>query len=238
MKQIIFFSLLSLILCAPAFGQKTTDKKPTCTLGINESPELRGFRMGMTQAAVLARLPGVTIEKPDKFGLARLRLSIIDPSSVIKPSPKDKGVEADISAGPSEGSAFVLESARFPALKGARKLQMRFIEGRLSYLQVTYDDSIKWDSIEQFVETVATTLKLPQGWKTPEDSDSGTQEKELRCEGFVLSANITGDVRDINSGPELILQDLAAWNEMSKKQNSLLEKAKREEDEKRKTFKP
>jgi hypothetical protein len=236
MKQIILFSLLPLILCATAFGQKATEKKPTCTLGINESPELRGFRMGMTQAAVLARLPGVTVEKPDKFGLARLRLSIIDPSSLMKPSPKDKGVEPDISAGPTEGSAFVLVSARFPALKGVRKLQMRFIEGRLSYLQVTYDDSIKWDSVEQFVETVTTNLKLPQEWKTPAESE-GSQEKELRCEGFVLSANM-GDTSDINSGPELILQDLAAWNAMSKKQLDLTEKAKREEDDKRKTFKP
>jgi hypothetical protein len=237
MKQIILFSLLSLILCAPAFGQKATEQKPTCTLGINESPELRGFRMGMTQAAVLARLPGVTVGKPDKFGLARLRVSTIDSSLLIKPSPKDKGVQPDISVGPDAGSAFVADAGRFPALKGVRKLEMRFIDGRLSYLQVTYDDSIKWDSIEQFVETVATTLKLPREWKTPAESDGGTLEKELRCEGFVLSANI-GAGSDINSGPELILQDLAAWNAMSKRQIDLTEKAKREEDEKRKAFKP
>lgn len=238
MKQIILFSLLLLILCVPAFGQKTTQNKPACTLGISQSPELRGFRMGMTQAAVLARLPGVTVEKPDKFGLARLRLSIIDPSSLIKLSAKDKGVEPDIAAGTGEGSAFVLESTRFPALKGVRKLQMRFIDGRLSYLQVTYDDSIKWDSIDEFVETVANSLKLPQDWKAPAESDGAVQEKELRCEGFVLSANLSADIRDINSGPELILQDLAAWNAMSKKQNDVLDKAKREQDEKRKTFKP
>lgn len=229
---------MSLILCAPASAQKATDKQPTCTLGINQSPELRGFRMGMPQAAALARLPGVTVEKPDKFGLARLRLSIIDSSLLIKPSPKDKGVQADITAGPTDGSAFVLDSGRFPNLKGVRKLQMRFIEGRLSYLQVTYDDTIKWDSIEQFVESVTVSLKLPQKWKTPADSDHVSEEKELRCEGFVLSANTIGDTGDLNSGPELILQDLAAWNAMSKRQNDLVEKAKREEDEKRKTFKP
>ena len=194
--------------------------------------------MGMTQAAVLAKLPGVTVEKPDKFGLARLRLSIIDSSKLLKIAAKDRGVEPDITAGPDTGSAFVLDSVRFANFKGVRKLQMRFIEGRLSYFQITYDDSIKWDSIDQFVETIGNSLKLPQEWKTPADSDRGNEEKELRCEGFVLSATVTGDSTDINSGPELILQDLAAWNAMSKKQNDLMEKAKREEDEKRKTFKP
>jgi len=236
MKQIIIFGLLSLILCVPAFGQKAAERKPACSLGINQSPELRGFRMGMTQAAVLARLPGVTIAKPDKFGLARLRVSTIDSSLLIKPSSRERSVQQDITVGPDAGSAFVVDAGMFPALKGVRKLEMRFIDGRLSYLQVTYDDSVKWDSIEQFVETVATTLKLPQDWKTPAESD-GSQEKELRCEGFVLSAN-TGNTRDINSGPELILQDLAAWKAMSKKQNDIVEKSKREEEEKRKAFKP
>jgi hypothetical protein len=235
MKQIILFSLLTLILCVPAFGQKSSEKKPTCTLGISQSPEMRGFRMGMTQAAVLARLPGVTVGKPDKFGLARLRLAIIDSSALVM-TPKGNGIQADMSGGPSDGNAFVLDSVRFPAFKGVRLLQMRFIEGRLSYLQVTYDDSIKWDSIDQFVQTVATNLKLPEDWKTPADSATG-QEKELRCEGFVLSANIA-DINEINSGPELILQDLAAWDAMSKKQNDIVEKAKREADEKRKAFKP
>ena len=227
-----------MILCVPALGQKKTEnQKPLCALGLSQSPELRGLRMGMTPAAVLARFPGVSVEKPDKFGLARLRLSILDSTSLIKSSPKDKAVQADITAGPNDGSAFVLDGARFPTLKNVRKIQMRFIEGRLAYLQVSYDDAIKWDSIEQFVEMVSSTLKLPPDWKRPEESD-GTQERELRCEGFVISANTAGDPTDVHAGPELILQDVAAWAAMSKRQNDLVEKAKREEDDKRKSFKP
>jgi hypothetical protein len=160
----------------------------------------------------------------------------MDLSTLLTPAPKEKGVQPDMSVGPSDGSAFVLDSMRFPAFKGVRKLQMRFIDGRLSHLEVTYDNSIKWDSIEEFADTVATNLKLPHDWKTPPDSDGG-QEKELRCEGFVLSAN-NGSATGINSGPQLILQDLAAWEAMSKRQNDIVDKAKREEQEKRKTFKP
>src|SRR5436190_1005894 len=174
MKHGILFGLLLLVLCSPVFAQKKVDNpKPKCTLGLDQSPELRGFRMGMTQAAVLSRLPGVTIEKPDKFGLARLRLSIVDATSLIKTAPRDKGVQADITATSTDGSAFVLDSSRFPTLKGTHKIQMRFIDGRLSHLQISYDDDVKWESIDQFIETISTTLKLSNEWRAPEDYDSG-----------------------------------------------------------------
>src|ERR1051325_4235120 len=109
MKNLILFALLITSLSAVAFAQKKAeDLKPKCTLELNQSPELRGFRLGLTQAAVLARLPGVTVEKPDKFGLARLRLSIIDPSSIMKRLPSQKGAQPDLLAGPEDGSAFVI----------------------------------------------------------------------------------------------------------------------------------
>jgi hypothetical protein len=239
MKKVSLLSLLLLIACVSAIAQKKPENKtPGCLLRLDQSPELRGFRLGMTQAAVLARLPGVTVEKPDKFGLARLRLTIIDSPSLIKSSARDKGVQPDVLVPPNEGSGFVLDNSRFPTFKGVRKMQMRFIEGRLSYLQISYDDQTKWDSIDQLIETISTTLKLPQSWRLPEDSDGSTQLKELRCEGFVMTANTTGDATDVHAGPELILQDLAAWNAMSKRQNDIIEKAKQEEDAKRKSFKP
>jgi hypothetical protein len=238
MNKGILFGLLLLVSCSPLFGQKKADEpKPRCTLGLDQSPELRGFRLGMTQAAVLAKLPGVTVEKPDKFGLARLRLAIIDPSTLIKPSPRDKGVQPDMTATSTDGSAFVLDSTKFPALKGTRRIQMRFIDGRLSYLNVSYNDEVKWESIDQFVETISNTLKLPQQWQVPAESDT-MQQQELRCAGFVITGNTSGDPTDIHAGPELVLQDLAAWNGLSKRQNDLIEKAKREENEKRKSFKP
>src|ERR1051325_9330183 len=136
------------------FAQKKTESaKPKCTLGLDQSPELRGFRMGMTQAAVQSKLPGVAIEKPDKFGLSRLRLSIIDPTPLVRTS-RDKAVQPDIAAA-TEGSAFVLDSSRFPTLKGTRKIQMRFIDSRLSYLQISYNNDASFDSVDQLIETIS-----------------------------------------------------------------------------------
>ncbi|HYW69711.1 MAG TPA: hypothetical protein VE961_01675 [Pyrinomonadaceae bacterium] len=237
-KAILSCLLLSLVCVAISGQQKPESPDAKCTLSLDRSPDLRGLRLGMTQAAVLARFPGVTIEKPNKFGLARLRLLVVDMSALTRAGARDKGVQTDMTAGEADGSSFVLDSARFPALKGVRRMQLRFIDGRLSYLDVAYDDGIKWESVDQFVDTIAEALKLPKDWQTPEDSDGGDQEKELRCEGFVISANTSGDATDSHAGPELILQDVAAWNAMSKKQNDLIDKAKRDEEAKRKSFKP
>ena len=228
-----------MVLATPGFAQeKIASKQEKCTLGLDQSPELRGFRMGMTQDQVLRRLPGVSIEKPDKYGLTRLRLAIIDASAVIKTSTREKNVAPDITATPEDGSAFVLDGSRFPDLKTVRKIQMRFIDQRLSYLQITYDDATKWESIDQFVEAISGRLKLPTLWRLPAEVEGDSEQKELRCDAFVISASLMADPTDVHAGPEIILEDLAAWNAMSKRQNDTVDKAKRAEDEKRKAFKP
>jgi hypothetical protein len=239
MKPILVILLISLTFTAAVGQRKAEDKKPKCTLGLDHAPELRGFRLATTQQTVLARFPGISIEKPDKFGLARLRLTLIDSVGLIKgPMTRDKGVQTDITARPEDGSAFVLESTKFPALNGVRRIEFRFIDGRLSFVMVAYDDSIKWDNIDDFVGTVAKALSLPAEWKTPAEAGGESTEKELRCDAFAISANVGTDPLDSRVGAQLTVEDLAAWKALSKRQNDLQEKAKREADDKRKGFKP
>ena len=108
----------------------------------------------------------------------------------------------------------------------------------MSFVSVAYDDSIKWDNIDDFVSTVAKTLSLPNQWRTPGEAGGESTEKELRCDAFVISANVGTDPLDSHVGAQLTVEDLAAWKALAKRQNDLQEKAKREEDEKRKSFKP
>ncbi|MGZ8846317.1 MAG: hypothetical protein ACXW3C_07610, partial [Pyrinomonadaceae bacterium] len=76
MKRIILTLLIVLICALPLFAQGKTETKPTpCALGIDRAPELRGFRMGAPQASVLARFPGASVEKADKFGVSLLRFT-------------------------------------------------------------------------------------------------------------------------------------------------------------------
>ena len=238
MNRIILVIIITLSCSWPLFAQgKKSDPRPSqCRLAADRTPELRSFRVGMSQAAVLARFPGTSVEKPDKFGITRLRLVVIDTSAITRGSTRDKGVQPDTLLG--NENSFVVDNGKFPVLKGVRRIQFQFLDGRLSYLQVAYDDSIKWSTVDEFAATVAKALNLPAEWSLPPDTGGSDQARELRCEAFVITADLTADPTDTRIGAQLSLEDLAATKVVEKRQDDFKEKAQAAEDAKRKTFKP
>ncbi|HZO85522.1 MAG TPA: hypothetical protein VFC26_09925, partial [Verrucomicrobiae bacterium] len=134
--------------------------------------------------------------------------------------------------------AFIVDSAKFSALKSVRRVRLRFMDGRLSFIQLGYDDSITWESVDEFVVTVAKSLNLSGTWNLPEDSDGSGNQRELRCEGFALIGSVGADATDTRIAAQLSIEDLAASKIIAKRQEDLKEKAKRDEEAKRKNFKP
>jgi hypothetical protein len=221
-------------------GQGNSKTAPTkCTLALAQAPALRGLSLGMNQAQVLARFPGLSLDRADEFGLSKLRLNFIDIDLYPKGSSKrGPGVQIDLAAGAADGRSFTVDGSKFPNLKGVRKIQLRFVDGRLSYVLLGYDDSFKWDGVDEFVQTVSKNLGLPDEWRVPPDSDRVSKEKELRCEGFLVAAVIGGDMTDSRIGAQLSLEDTAMTLMIEKRQKDREEKKRREEAEQRKTFKP
>lgn len=240
MKRTILILLVNMSCAWPLLAQGKNDpKQAKCTLPIARAPELRGLRLGAPQAGVLARFPGTSVPKPDQFGIAQLRLTVIDTAAFSKGFPsRDKAVQPDMASGPGDESAFIVDSAKFSALKSVRRVRLRFMDGRLSFIQLAYDDSIKWDSADEFVETVSNSLGLSGTWNLPEDSDGSGRERELRCEGFALIGSVGTDATDTRIAAQLSIEDLAASKISAKRQEDLKEKAKRDEEAKRKNFKP
>jgi hypothetical protein len=241
MKLIILNLLLLLTFSSLALGQGNSQTTPAakCTLALAQAPALRGLRLGMNQAQVLARFPGLSLNRADELGLSTLRLTIIDVDLYPKGSSnRDRGVQADVAAATSEGRSFTADSSKFPDLKGVRKIQLRFVDGRIAYVLVGYDDSFKWNGVDEFTQTVSKNLGLPVEWRVPLDSDRVGREKELRCEGFLIAALIGGDTSDARIGAQLSLEDTAMTQMIEKRQKDREEKKRREEAEQRKTFKP
>ena len=237
MKQIILILLIILSCALPLGAQVKPEAKSTkCALGIEQAPELRGFRLGTPQASVLARFPGASLAKPDKFGLAQLRLTIIDSGATRLLA--GKGVQPDITVASAQESGFIVDSAKFPELKGVRRARLRFFEGRLANVEVAYDDSIKWDGADDFVQTVARTLNLPGQWAAPVESDRADLVKELRCDGFVITGDVGSDPTDTRIAAQLSVEDLGASKTLEKRQKDEQERAQREEEAKRKNFRP
>ncbi|HJZ82220.1 MAG TPA: hypothetical protein VKD91_17800 [Pyrinomonadaceae bacterium] len=240
MKRIILSILITLSCALPLLAQKQNQTKPgPCTLGVDRAPELRGFRLGVSQAEVLNRFPGTSLDKPDKFGRSQLRLTVIDTSTISKGGLRpDKAVQPDMTSAPGDESAFVVDSTRLSVLKGVRRIRFQFVDGRLAQLQVAYDDSIKWDTVDEFVESVARALNLSPDWSLPPNGDGSTSGRELRCQGFVITADLNADSTDTRIGAQLFLEDLQASALVEKRQTDLKERAEAAEDAKKKNFKP
>jgi len=240
MKRTVLILLLTLSCAWPLLAQGKNDpEQAKCTLPIERAPELRGLRLGAPQAGVLSRFPGTSVQRPDQFGISQLRFTIVDTAAFSKDLPsREKAVQPDIASGSGDESAFIVDSAKFSALKGVRRVRLRFMDGRLSFIQLAYDDSIKWDSADEFVETVAKSLRLSGTWNLPEDSDGSGSQRELRCEGFALIGSVAADATDTRIAAQLSIEDLAASKLIAKRQEDLKDKAKRDEEAKRKNFKP
>jgi hypothetical protein len=240
MKRTTLILLLTLTCAWPLFAQGKNDPKQTkCTLPIERAPELRGLRIGAPQAGVLSRFPGTSLQKPDQFGISQLRFTVIDTVELSKGLPtRDNPVQPDMTARTGEENGFIVDSAKFSALKGVRRVRMRFMDGRISYIQVAYDDSVKWDSVDEFVGAVSQILKLSGTWNLPEDSEGSGRERELRCEGFRMIGSVDGDPSDSRIAAQLSLEDLTASKIVAKRQEDLKDKATREDEAKRKNFKP
>lgn len=71
MKRIIVTALWALACVPFASGQSSNEgpHKTECKLTVAQAPELRGFRLGMTEAQVVARLPEISFEAPTKLVL-------------------------------------------------------------------------------------------------------------------------------------------------------------------------
>jgi len=241
MKQIILS-----ILLLPAFssltmaqGNKSKQTAPVtrCTLTLTQSPQLRGLRLGQNQAQVLARFPGLSLDHADEFGAARLRLSFVD-ADLYQRGSRDRGVQIDLTGTPAEGRSFTIDRSRFPDLKGVRRIHLRFVDGRIAYVLVAYDDSFKWNSVEEFAETVSKLLGLPDDWRESSDSDRAKNSREVRCDGFMMTAEIGGDVIDSKIGSQLTLEDTSTSQLIEKRRKDKEEQTRRAEEDRRKTFKP
>ena len=243
MKLIILSVVLLLAFSSLNLGQGNAQRAPApaakCTLTLAQAPELRGIRLGINQAQVVARFPGLSIDRPDKLGESRVRLNLMAALFYQRgTSTRDRAVQADIASGTADTPSFTVDGSRFPDLKGVRKIQLRFVDGRLAYVMVGYDDSVKWDGVDDFVDTVAKILGLPRAWQVPRDSDSIGKAEELRCDGFLMTATLGGDTTDSSIAAQLSLEDTALTQMVEKRQNDQKEKARREDEDRRKAFKP
>lgn len=219
----------------------TSDEdKSTCSLTLSQSPQLRGFRLGMTLAQVQAILPKPKhflnfATKPSieygEFGVTEISLAFLEADGVFEiirstnPGVGDKYEKRDI-VKDVEGQ-YRLRKDIFPNFNGVQYIRLFFFENRISNIQLIYDQSTTFYSMEDFTSSIAKSLNLTGAWFT----DNSGQDLRMKCQGFGVQTLV-------GVGLTLVVWDSTTSITIEKRKKEKREKLRREEEEKRKVFKP
>jgi hypothetical protein len=144
-----------------------------CTLKLSELPvarELIGFRLGMTREEVKARVPQIAFGPTDDLGTSKTTINPDFDSRIDKSS-----------------------------FAGVRSISLDFLDSRLTSLWLGYDGTFKWSTVDQFVEGISKSLKLPNAW----DSWRG-RGRQLKCADFAMTVTIVAE------GPSFRILDQTA----------------------------
>jgi len=131
---ILLFLVVALCACTSAMAQPSS-----CSLKIGElkdTPELLGFRVGMTLDQVKAREPLVRFGRTDEFGVIRTSIN------------------------PHFDTRF--DQARYADV---RTISFDFLDGKLVTLWIGYESSFKWPKLDEFVANFGKALDLQADWQ-------------------------------------------------------------------------
>lgn len=120
-----------------------------------DAPELHGFRLGMTPDQAKARVPLIQFGHADEIGLIKTSINpLYDPRF-------DKVAFADV-----------------------RTISLDFLDEKLTTLWVGYENTFKWQTVNDFVGGISKALNLPAAW---EPKRGGQQ---LHCDGFTIAVSL------------------------------------------------
>jgi hypothetical protein len=135
---------------------------PRCSLTLEQSPTIRGFRLGMSVDEVRQRFTtGFENKRADKFGMMTVRLPQVGlrlSSAAVNPSD----------------------------FEGVLELGFAFYDGRLLQVSYQYAPGAKWRDVSQFLDVLSPAFGIERQLWNVRDSDNAS----LDCEGFALKAGL------------------------------------------------
>jgi hypothetical protein len=102
-------------------------------------------------------------------------------------------------------------------LEGVKRFSLEFLDDRLTYIEIEYDDSTKWENPESFAAKLSETMKLPDAWQNEHGRSI------LKCAGFNIIASASS-----YGGPSVVIENPLAKEIREKRQKALEEKQRKE----------
>jgi hypothetical protein len=221
-----------------------TVNKP-CSVTLKQSPELHGFRLGMSLSDIQNRFPGFPAISPSQFGLATVEICSAYERSVL--DQPDPGLSYPLHPGLRVFS--FVSAAPFAELKELKHIELKLVDGRLTQIALYYPDDIKWKSADEFAQKTGESLRLDGGWRKVGEDGVYSENRSMHCggslegEGFFIHAGLSTlplEAKIKNTKlPYVKIEDF--WAGHMKEYDRQVEseaKTKREEEERKQQFKP
>lgn len=181
-----------------------------CDLGLARSPEVRGLRLGMTLREVSSRFNSPRVAEAEWCGRQTLEFDWSD-DLLGQPAPRPR------------------------ELASVRRIRLGFLDGRLAYFRVTYDEKDAPLNPEQFRSTLSSGLALPGRWRRADGTGEFEPLFSVSCDGFAVVAGY-------EAGPYVELHDTGAIDLLLRRREEAklrrLREAEEEKRRRRRVFKP
>jgi len=181
-----------------------------CELKAAQAPALRGFRLGMSLREATASFPDCVL--PDADSCGRLNISFNAADGSLR--------------------AYARRPEEF---EGVTRIALTFLDGRLTYVRVTYDRATVWRNTGEYLASLSNSFRLPSSWYKAGHGMTADDAHMIGCDGFKVVAGIYQE-------PYAELHDTAALQAMLRRKVEEDARRRREAEEererRRKVFKP
>ncbi len=187
-------------------GARTIAQEPKCNLTLAQAPELRGFKLGMSPEDVIAKMPGLNIRPAN-----RRKYRVV----AINFTPNDLSMRNGVIN--LDRTSYV-SATRFPIYEGLTSAGIHFLDEKAFLIELFYDDSTKWNDVDEFADKVASSLHLPKAWIGDDDKS----ERFIKCNGFLIETELKSSTSPVLriGDPSMLLEIQGRKEDRNEKQRN------------------
>lgn len=149
--------LLTLVAVILASAVYTFAQQPACQL--KQTPELNGFRIGMTADEVKDNLADSSMFEAKRSAVNKIGAQAVQ---ILGSELKDEYAE------------------------GIEDINLTFVDKRLAVIKATYNASMTWSTAQDFFKKLSEKLGLPQPSSSNPTRGRGNEKYKIVCTGFTV----------------------------------------------------
>jgi hypothetical protein len=139
-----------------------------CPVTLEQLPEVRGLKLGMTASEIKHRYPYFTVPEANDYGYSEFSYDFT----------LERGRYESVGADEKEPFEGIDK-------KDLANIGLGFLDNKVVALAVSYDQSVEWRNVSEFLDVIIKSLRLPDAAKWKEIDNAN---EELRCDKYIIRA--------------------------------------------------